>query len=224
MKPLITTALFTLLLAFTGMGQTADQITPGLAANNAKVQELTAQLEAIQAQLQAAASAPTFPSIPLPAGIALFGAFNQLGSPRFTGGFSAIYPYPGSTSESLHLYGTTTADFYPKKSIDPATGRQFYAITATGRQGIHRDMLDTGRWSFLLGFDLGPSFSQAQPSGINVNLSTSFAVTPLCQISRVFSAIVPIRMLYVSGIGWNPVVEAGVVINLKNLPKRKAVQ
>jgi hypothetical protein len=28
-------------------------------------------------------------------------------------------------------------------------------------------------------------------------------------------------MLYVTGIGWNPIAEAGIVINLKNLPKGK---
>jgi len=28
-------------------------------------------------------------------------------------------------------------------------------------------------------------------------------------------------MLYVTGIGWNPIAEAGVLINLKNLPKAK---
>jgi hypothetical protein len=36
-----------------------------------------------------------------------------------------------------------------------------------------------------------------------------------------FSLIVPVRMLYISGVGWNPIAEAGVVINLKNLPKAK---
>ena len=43
----------------------------------------------------------------------------------------------------------------------------------------------------------------------------------LYQITPAFSFIVPVRMLYVSGIGWNPIAEAGIVINLKNLPKAK---
>jgi hypothetical protein len=45
--------------------------------------------------------------------------------------------------------------------------------------------------------------------------------TSVFQISPVFSFIVPVRMLYISGIGWNPIAEAGIMINLKNLPKAK---
>jgi hypothetical protein len=75
--------------------------------------------------------------------------------------------------------------------------------------------------SFLLGGDVGPSFSQAQSSGLNINFSSSFVATAIYQITPVFSFIVPVRMLYVSGIGWNPIAEAGVLINLKNLPKAK---
>ena len=41
------------------------------------------------------------------------------------------------------------------------------------------------------------------------------------QVNPTFSVIAPVRMLYVSGAGWNPVAELGVVINLKNLPKAK---
>ena len=75
--------------------------------------------------------------------------------------------------------------------------------------------------SFLLGADVGPSFNQAQPSGINVNFSSSFVATAVYQITPVFSFLLPVRMLYIAGIGWNPIVEAGVIINLKNLPKAK---
>jgi hypothetical protein len=68
---------------------------------------------------------------------------------------------------------------------------------------------------------VGPTF--AQPNGvsgsINVSFSSSFIATGYYQISKVFGFIVPVRMLYVSGIGWNPIAEAGIVINLKNLPK-----
>ena len=161
--------------------------------------------------------AGTFPATPLPVAVAGFVEFNQLGSPRFTGGFSAIYPVVGSVG----LYGTTTADVFPKKAVDPTTGKSFYAISSSIRQGFHKDLLDTGRLSFLLGGDVGPGFSQAQPTGISVNLSASFVMTTLYQVNPTFSVVFPIRMLYVSGIGWNPVMEAGVVINLKNLPGKK---
>jgi hypothetical protein len=158
-----------------------------------------------------------FPAIPLPTAVAAFGEFNQLGTPRFTMGVSAIYPVAGSAG----VYGTTTADILPKLATDPATGKKFYAISSSLRQGFHKDILDTGRTSFLLGGDVGPSFSQSQPSGISVSFSSSFVATAIYQITPAVSLMVPLRMLYVTRIGWNPIAEAGVVINLKNLPKAK---
>jgi hypothetical protein len=158
-----------------------------------------------------------FPAIPMPTGVAAFGEFNQLGSPRVTMGISAIYPVAGSAG----IYGTTTADILPKLAVDPTTGRKFYAISSSVRQGFHKDLFDTGHLSFLLGADVGPSFNQAQPSGISVNFSSSFVATAVYQITPVFSFLLPVRMLYITGIGWNPIVEAGVIVNLKNLPKAK---
>jgi hypothetical protein len=163
-------------------------------------------------------STPTgFPAIPLPAAVSAFGEFNQLGSPRFTMGISALYPMMGSAG----IYGSTTADILPKLATDPATGRKFYAITASLRQGFHKDIVDTGHASFLLGGDMGPSFSQAQTSGINVSFSSSLVVAAIYQVTPVFSFVVPLRMLYITGIGWNPIAEAGILINLRNLPKAK---
>ena len=132
-------------------------------------------------------------------------------------GIAAIYPVVGSAG----VYGTSTADILPKLATDPTTGKKFYAISASLRQGLHKDIVDTGRLSFLLGGDVGPSFSQGQSSGFNINFSSSFVATAVYQITPVFSFIVPVRMLYISGIGWNPIAEAGVMINLKNLPKAK---
>jgi len=178
---------------------------------------LICALFAVAAFGQTATTPVNFPAIPLPVAVSAFGEFNQLGDPRFTMGVSAIYPVVGS----IGIYGTTTADILPKKAVDPTTNRSFYAISASIRQGIHKDIVDTGRLSFLLGGDVGPSFSQSQPSGISINFSSSFVATALYQITPAFSFIVPVRMLYMSGIGWNPIVEAGIVINLKNLPKAK---
>ena len=173
------------------------------------------------APVQPTQPAPTtpvnFPAIPMPTGVAAFGEFNQLGSPRFTMGISAIYPVSGSAG----IYGTTTADILPKLAADPTTGRKFYAISSSVRQGFHKDLFDTGHLSFLIGADVGPSFNQAQPSGINVNFSSSFVATAVYQITPVTSFLLPVRMLYITGIGWNPIVQAGVIVNLKNLPKAK---
>ncbi|HEX3743245.1 MAG TPA: hypothetical protein VHW09_04935 [Bryobacteraceae bacterium] len=174
-------------------------------------------LFAVAAFGQTPTTSVTFPAVPLPVAVSAFGEFNQLGTPRFTMGISAIYPVVGSAG----VYGTTTADVLPKLSVDPTTGKKFYAIATSLRQGFHKDLLDTGHASFLVGGDVGPSFSQSQASGFNVNFSSSFVATAIYQITPVFSFIVPVRMLYVAGVGWNPIAEAGILINLKNLPKAK---
>jgi hypothetical protein len=132
-------------------------------------------------------------------------------------GISAMYP----VVSSVGIYGSTTADILPRLAVDPTTGKKFYAISSSLRQGFHKDLVDTGRASFLLGGDVGPSFSESQTSGFNVNFSSSLVVTAIYQITPVFSFIVPLRMLYITGIGWNPIAEAGILINLKNLPKAK---
>src|ERR1700693_4775043 len=79
--------------------------------------------------------APTFPAIPIPVGIAAFGEFNQLGSPRTTMGVSAISRVSGPAG----VYGTTTADISPQKSVDPGSGKTFWAIQTGIRQGLHKD-------------------------------------------------------------------------------------
>lgn len=161
---------------------------------------------------------PTFSTASVPTGFAAFGEFNQLGTTsKWSGGLSAIYP----VSTQAGVYMTTTGDILPKKAIDPTTGQSFYAISASLRQGVHKSMLATGKFTFLLGGDVGPSFSQ--PNGtLSVSFSSSFIATGLYQINNIFSLIVPVRMLYISGIGWNPVLEAGIAIDTKNLPKASA--
>jgi hypothetical protein len=169
-------------------------------------------------QTATAPAQPTFSTAVLPTGFAVFGEFNQLGTTsKWSGGLSAMYP----VSTSVGLYMTTTGDFLPQKAIDPATKKTFYAISGSARQGVHKTIVSTGKFVFLIGGDVGPTF--AQPNGvsgsINVSFSSSFIATGYYEISKVFGFIVPVRMLYVSGIGWNPIAEAGIVINLKNLPK-----
>ena len=178
---------------------------------------IVSALFAVAAFGQTATTPVNFPAIPLPVAMSVFGEFNQLGNPRFTMGVSAIYPVVGPAG----IYGTTTADILPKLATDPTTGKKFYAISSSLRQGFHKDIVDAGRASFLVGGDVGPSFSDSQPSGISVKFSSSLVVTAIYQVTPAFSFIVPVRMLYVSGIGWNPIAEAGVVINLKNLSKAK---
>jgi hypothetical protein len=81
-----------------------------------------------------------------------------------------------------------------------ATGQTFWGLSTGFRQGMHKSLLTTGRWMFLLGGDVGPSFSSAQPSGMNVNFSSSFVVTTIVQLTPVVSFVAPERMLYVGGL------------------------
>ena len=151
----------------------------------------------VLASLAAAQTAAPTPSFVLPVGVAAFGEFNQLGTPRLTMGISAIYPVAGQAG----VYGTTTADLLPKKAVDPATGKSFYALSASVRQGVHKSLYSSGAFTALLGGDVGPSFSsQAPQNGFNVSLSTSFVATVVCQLKPQLSFIMPIRMLYMTNI------------------------
>jgi hypothetical protein len=159
----------------------------------------------------------TFPTFPLPASVSAVQSYNQLGSPKFTIGLTALYPIVGQSG----VYMTTTADIFTKK-MTTATGQAFWGISAGIRQGLHKSLLTTGRFTFLLGGDIGPSFSSAQPSGTNINFSSSFVFTTVVQITPVVSFVAPERMLFVGGAsaGWNPVLQAGVSVNLSALAKK----
>jgi hypothetical protein len=160
-------------------------------------------------------AAPALPTVTLPTAISVVGEFNQLASPSWAVGFSVIYP----VASQYGVYSTTTADAIPVRAKDPATGKPFYAVSASGRQGLHEKLLSTGNFTFLLGGDVGPGFSSTATTGINVSFTGSFVATTIYKVNQCLSVVAPIRMLYVSGIGWNPVIQAGVSFNLKNLPK-----
>lgn len=166
------------------------------------------------------AQTPVFPSVPLPAGGMVFVNYNQLGSPVVTGGVAAIYPVAGQ----LGLYMTTTAIISPQLKLDPTTNKNFYGVTTALRQGLHKDVLDTGRFSFLLGGDLGPSIGNSSTTSTNltVNFSSSLVITTLYQATPAISLVLPIRGVYIANIGWNPEVEFGIVVNFSKLPKASA--
>jgi hypothetical protein len=169
-----------------------------------------------------------FPAITLPTSVAGFATYNQLSSPRWTMGLSALYPFG---TGALGLYGSSTADIYPKKIQDPTTGINFYSLDMSFRQGLHKYIFGTGRWAFLVGGDLGPSFGTitSTTSGTSVNFSSSIIATTVYQLSPAFCFVMPLRLLYVSGTTsppqskWNPVLEVGIAINLKYLSKPQIV-
>lgn len=171
--------------------------------------------------------APTpFPTLTLPSSVALFGTYNQLGSPRWTMGAAVLYPFGTGT---MGIYGSTIADMYPKLTIDPTTQKNFYSLSMSFRQGLHKYMFGTGRWAFLVGGDVGPSFGtiNTTTSGTSINFSSSIILTTVYQISPAFSLVLPLRLLYVDGSNtqskWNPIVEAGFAINLNSLAKSKVL-
>lgn len=162
-------------------------------------------------------AAQDFPAIPIPAGVAGFVEYNQLGSPKIVGGVSALYPVSGA----YKLYMTTTALLSPQLKLDPTTNKQFYAVTTSFRQGLHRDMIDVGKWSFLVGGDLGPALgSNPSASSLAVNFSSSVVITPVYQLSKSVSLILPLRGVYINNVGWNPEVDFGVQLNLSVLTNK----
>ena len=152
----------------------------------------------------------------LPTAVSIVGEFNQLASPRFAMGVSALYA--PSLQSNIGMYNTTTADVIPVKAVDPKTGKSFYAISASVRQGIHEKVLSTGKFTFLLGADLGPGFSSSTGGGIAVSFTGSFVATAVYHANKYMSFVAPFRMLYINNVGWNPVIQAGVSFNLGNLP------
>lgn len=158
----------------------------------------------------------------LPTAVSAVAEFNQLGSPRWSLGISAIYA--PSAQSSIGMYDSTTADVVPVKAKDPASGKSFYALNASIRQGVHERIFCAGtftdpitkatgpRGCFLLGGDLGPGF-QNSPSGVSVSATASFVATTWIRVNRWLGVVVPIRMLYIPAVGFNPVVQAGLSFN-----------
>lgn len=169
---------------------------------------------------------PSLVSIPvkLPAMIGGYVQFNQLATPKWNGGVVAIYP----VFQSAGIYGSTLTDVFPQRKIDPTTGRSFIALNTSVRQGFHKDLFDTGRISALIGGDVGPSFTGATGSlvtggaaTVTVSLSSSATGTLVYKATSWLDIPISGRMLYVTNVGWNPVLSTGLLFNLKKLPKAK---
>ena len=156
---------------------------------------------------------------------------------------SGIVP---ETSKVGGLYGSVTADINAAKITDPTTGKTGYGISPSFRFGQHKVVYNDTKTvttsagvvtsqkgnMLLVGGDFGASFTQTQTttttplgtttstsgtSGLNIGLAGSFTVTYIRQLSQHWAIAIPVRMLWMAGVGpngtgvWNPVVEAGVV-------------
>jgi hypothetical protein len=152
----------------------------------------------------------------LPTAVSAVAEYNQLSSPQFAAGICAMYT--STVQSSIGMYNSSCADAFPVHATDPTTGKTFYAISASFRQGIHEKLLATGPWVFLLGADVGPGFSSTSTSGISLSATGSFVFTTVYKVNSFMNIVVPIRALYISNIGWNPVLQFGVSFNLSKLP------
>jgi len=169
---------------------------------------------------QTAAPDPSIiPSIALPAGIVATVNYDQLGSPRITGGFGAIYPIVGSVG----VYGVSGAEFYPRLATDPASGKSFYALQVTVQQEVHKSIWASGRATFLLGVGAGPAITSTPPqsgatnsplSGLQIAVSTDVVSTAVVRLSKTLSAVFSVKGLYINGAGWNLVPRIGIKFDL----------
>jgi hypothetical protein len=133
-------------------------------------------------------------------------AFNQIGNPRVNLWATAIYP----VASSIGMYSSTTTDIVPVARVDAATGRKYFAFTTSIRQGVHKVVYTSSKFTALLGGDGGVGLSQAAPSGVDVSLSAAFTATLIYQLSPRWAIAAPIRGIY-SGGAWNLVPEFGFV-------------
>jgi len=151
-----------------------------------------------------------------PAGILATVNYNQLGTPRVTGGFGAFY----SLVNSVGVYGVSGAEFYTKLAVDPGTGRNFYALVANAAQEVHKHLLDVGSCSIYAGGGGGPSLSSSpQSSGVTVAFSANGSTTAVCPIKSGFGFVFSVKEMYINGIGWNLIPRIGFKFDLKKPAK-----
>ena len=144
---------------------------------------------------------------PLPTYVGVGAAFNQIGQPRFNLWAAAVYP----VSSRAGVYMSTTTDIIPISQIDPVTKRQFWAFQTSIRQGAHKIVFSSGKFTALAGGDAGAGVSQASPSGINVSFAGSLTITAVYDLGKKFALVVPVRALWTGQSSWNVLPEIGIL-------------
>jgi hypothetical protein len=152
----------------------------------------------------------------LPTYIMVGAAYNQFtGTSAFV---SAVVP----ESNFVGLYGSVTTEINAVKIVDPVTKKTGYALSPSARAGQHKTLFNDGKNMLLVGGDFGASFSQSETTGgtstgVNIGLAGSFTLTYVRQLTAHLAVGIPVRMLWMSGVGpggtgvWNPVGEIGLV-------------
>ena len=146
----------------------------------------------------------------LPTYIMAGASYNQ-----FTGGagfLAGIIP----ESSSAGLYASVTVDITGTQITDPVTKKTGYGLSPSVRAGEHKVLWNQGKNMLLIGGDVGASFASGV-SGVTIGIAGSFTATYIRQINANFAVGLPVRMLWMSGVGpggsgaWNPVLEFGVI-------------
>ena len=166
---------------------------------------------AAPAQTPTPTPAPDVSTLALPDYVAAGLAWNQTASTRINAWASGLW----LVSTPVRGYTSTTSDIFPVKKV--VDGKTVYVVQFQVRQGFHRDMWQSpnGKAHVLLGGDIGGAFSQAQPSGVNVNLAAAVTITGVYQFNPHWGVIVPMRGIYTASLGgWVPIVQAGVVYTI----------
>jgi hypothetical protein len=206
---------------------------------------ITILFAGLSASAQTAAIPSTTPTISvtnitLPTYIAVGMSYNQ-----FTGAAAFVSGLIPETSKAGGLYGSVTADINAAKVIDPATGKSGYGVSPSFRFGQHKVVYNGTTTTttaggtviaqsgnmLLIGGDFGASWNQVQTTttsplgvvttsgapGLSIGLAGSFTLTYVRQFTPHLAMAVPIRMLWMSGVGpgatgvWNPVGEIALV-------------
>ena len=158
--------------------------------------------------LATAQALPEPPVIPakLPTYVGAGVTCNQLASPPCNPWVTAIYP----ASSPLGVYLSTTTDITPVQAFDVPTQRKYWAFQTSIRQGVHKVLLTSGKFTALMGGDAGIALSQTAPAGIGMAFTASFTATAVWQISPKWAVVIPMRAIWING-GWNVVPQLGLL-------------
>lgn len=133
-------------------------------------------------------------------------SFNQIGTPPVNLIAGAIYP----TGNSVLEYTSTIINIVPKTAIVAGTGKNFYTFSTSAQQSVHKVIYQGPKFVLLVGGGAGAVFSQASPSGANVNFAASVTATMAYQLSAKWGIAVPVQGIYTPQ-GWDLVPAIAVV-------------
>jgi hypothetical protein len=169
--------------------------------------------------LHVMAQTPTTPTpVALPAFFSVYGSYNQLGTPAFALTLDGIYTT--NAQNGIGMVNDTTVDLTPTSVVDTATKKTFVTLSAQLNQCLMEKIVATGKFRLYGGACGGPNFASTT-SGIGLSMSGSFKGVAQYRLNTWLSFVAAVRANYISGEGWNPIMQAGLSFDLKKLPAAK---